>query len=116
LREIVISGVSTMTDSEGIAASEDSMATVVSAAGIERSAVGSESSTAESESSTAVTESSARSGVFAEASEAFTAVTAPSRQIAGSTAVKAAGVSFMVEGVAAMVVADPTAAQLMGGK
>jgi hypothetical protein len=31
-------------------------------------------------------------------------------------AVKAAAASFMVEGVAAMVVADPTAAQLMGGK
>jgi hypothetical protein len=110
LRGIVISGVSTMTDSEGIAASEDSMATVGSAAGIE-------GSVAESESSTVGTESSAGSGVSAvEASEAFMAVTAPSREIAGSTAVKAVEASFMVEGAAAMVVADPTAAQLMGGK
>jgi hypothetical protein len=110
LTGIVISGTGIMMDSEGIAASEDSMATAGSAAGIERSAVGSESSTAG-------TESSVGSGVSAvEAREAFTAVTAPSRPIAGSTAVKAAGVSFMVEGVAAMVVADPTAAQLMDGK
>jgi len=121
LTGIVISGASTMMDSEGIAASEDSMATVVSAAVIAGSATGSESSTVGTESSAVVIEysaaeieSSVGSGVFAvEASETFMAVIAPSREIAGS---KAAEASFMVEGVAAMVVADPTAAQLMGGK
>jgi len=138
LTGIVISGASTMMDSAGIAASEDSMASVVSAAGIASSAAGIESSVAGIESfaaaiegSTAATEGSvvgtesfavgtessvAGSGVSeVEASEAFTAVTAPSRGIAGSTVVKAAEVSFMVEGVAAMVAADPTAVQLMGG-
>jgi hypothetical protein len=109
LTATVTSADSITTDSAGTGASGDSTVTGVSAAGIEDSAAGIEGFAARIEGFAARIEDSGA------ASAAFVVVTMPSRQTAGSTVVEAEA-SSMVEGVAAMVVANPAAGQLMVGK
>jgi hypothetical protein len=91
--------------------------TEIAVLGAENEGSASESSEAEaSEASAAVMRNDGSESEVSEtgASETSAAVSVPSRPIAGSTAVKAAGVSSMV--AVTTVIADPEAEELTAGK